>query len=67
MSKTQGPTYKPSKIKRIRKFGFRGRIAKKGGAKVLKARRTKGRHALTASSEFGSKVQKNKKFSRRRR
>lgn len=66
MAKTQGPTYRPSKIKRIRKYGFRARIATKGGSKVLKSRRAKGRHALTASNEFGTKVTKNKKFSRRR-
>lgn len=66
MAKTQGPTYNPSKIKRIRKFGFRARIATKGGLKTLKRRRAKGRHELTASADFGSKVEKNKKFSRRR-
>jgi large subunit ribosomal protein L34 len=66
MAKTQGPTYNPSKIKRIRKFGFRARMATKGGIKTLKRRRVKGRHELTASNEFGSKVTKNKKFSRRR-
>lgn len=67
MSKTQGPSYNPSKIKRIRKFGFMARAATSDGMKVLKRRRLKGRHALTASNEFGTKVAKNKKFSRRRR
>lgn len=66
MSKSQGPTYRPSKIKRIRKYGFRERMATKGGLKTLKRRRAKGRHELTASPEFGTKVTKNKKFSRRR-
>lgn len=67
MSKTQGPTYRPSKIKRIRKFGFMARNSNRGGIKVLKRRRLKGRHSLSVSPEFGSKVSKNKKFSRRRR
>ena len=67
MSKTQGPTYNPSKIKRIRKFGFLKRNSTSDGKKVLKRRIQKGRHALTASVEFGTKMEKNKKFSRRRR
>lgn len=67
MAKTQGPSYNPSKIKRIRKFGFKARAATSDGNKVLKRRRLKGRYKLSASSEFGSKVTKNKKFSRRRR
>ncbi len=68
MAKTQGPTYQPSKIKRIRKYGFRARNATKGGVKVLKRRMLKKRHSLSASKEFGStKTAKNKKFSRRRK
>lgn len=67
MSKTQGPSYNPSKIKRIRKFGFMARSSTSDGLKVLKRRRLKGRHELSVSYEFGTKVEKNKKFSRRRR
>lgn len=67
MAKTQGPTYKPSKIKRIRKFGFMARKITKGGINVLKKRRLKGRKALSASNEFGTtKMEKNKKFKRRK-
>jgi large subunit ribosomal protein L34 len=66
MAKTQGPTYRPSKIRRIRKFGFIKRASKWTGRNVLKRRRLKGRVKLTASTEFGSKMQKNKKFSRRK-
>jgi len=67
MAKTQGPTYNPSKIKRIRKFGYIARKKTKGGIKVIKRRILKGREVITVSSEFGTtKVQKNKKFSRRR-
>ncbi|MGB0408779.1 MAG: 50S ribosomal protein L34 [Opitutales bacterium] len=43
------PTYRPSKLKRARKFGFRARNKTRGGRKVLAARRAKGRHRLSAS------------------
>ncbi len=66
MAKTQGPTYQPSKIKRIRKFGFKSRMAKWTGRNVLKSRRAKGRVKLTASKDFGSKMEKNKKFKTRK-
>ncbi|MBG29389.1 MAG: 50S ribosomal protein L34 [Opitutae bacterium] len=42
-------TYKPSKIKRARKFGFRKRNSTSGGRKILLARRRKGRKRLSAS------------------
>lgn len=44
-----GPTYRPSKIKRARKFGFRARNATRSGRKILAARRAKGRYKLSAS------------------
>lgn len=67
MSKTQGPTYNPSKIKRIRKHGFLSRLSTSKGKLVLKRRRDKKRASLTVSSEFGtSRMTKNKKFGRRR-
>ena len=43
------PTYRPSKLRRARKFGFRKRNATAGGRKVLSARRRKGRARLSAS------------------
>ncbi|MGC9451425.1 MAG: 50S ribosomal protein L34 [Oceanipulchritudo sp.] len=42
------PTYRPSKLKRARKFGFRARMATRAGRKNINARRARGRRKLSA-------------------
>ena len=41
-------TFQPRKRRRQRTFGFRARMATKGGRLVLSARRAKGRKKLSA-------------------
>lgn len=40
-------TWQPKKLKRVRKHGFKSRMATNDGQKVLKRRRLKGRLSLT--------------------
>lgn len=42
-------TYNPSKIKRLRKFGFMKKNSSKNGKKILSRRRFKKRSILTVS------------------
>lgn len=42
-------TYQPKKLKRVRKHGFRARMATKDGQNVIKRRRLENRAKLTIS------------------
>ena len=42
-------TYQPNKRRKLKRYGFRQRMATRGGQDTLKRRRTKGRKSLSTS------------------
>ena len=46
-TETMKMMWQPSKIKRVRKIGFRARMATRNGRAIINARRRKGRIRLT--------------------
>ena len=49
-------TFQPKKRHRARVHGFRARMATRGGQKVLKARRAKGRQVLATQPRHSKKI-----------
>jgi len=45
-------TWQPKKQRRMRRHGFMARMSTKGGRKVLKSRRDKGRKVLTVQKTY---------------
>ena len=44
-------TFQPNTRKKLKKHGFRARMATKAGRKIINARRAKGRSALSSSEK----------------
>lgn len=51
-------TWQPKRVHRLRVHGFRKKMESKGGRRVLKARRAKGRERLTVGVTRAKKFRK---------
>ena len=49
-------TFQPRKRRRAQTHGFRARMETKGGRKVIKARRAKGRHELATQPKRAKRI-----------
>ena len=59
-------TYQPKKGKRLKKHGFRSKMKTKGGRKLLKRRRARGRKNLTTFYEKNLPAKKRQKTKKAR-
>ena len=58
-------TFQPNNRRKLRKHGFRHRMSTRAGRAILKNRRAKGRHKLSAGSAVSRAVRSSSEFARK--